>query len=274
MTNQEESARPMPDLELNFAVDAVVDLGELHKMAESNFDEGDYEGALMRYIELFEGSRGLTEWQDKRLNIVIADLAALADVYEPAMLALTSMRDEREAALLNAEAEWNNISEWAALNRQLEPDRTLASYFKLKANSSQNGQTLSLIRQIESSSFISRGLYKELDQEILAHLQKKILLHESVLLSPQDDDASEEEQEEALERAIEALLEVALELFEAAAALKEGDIGRETMKKYLTYQQENNGYSKLISAAQRAKNQVWVDGLEKLAAERTETSSD
>ncbi len=268
MGDQEESARPMPDLELNFAVDSVVDLAELHLLAESNFDEGEYEGALMRYIEVFEGSRGLPEWQDKRLNIVLADIAALADVYEPAMLALTGMRDEIEAELLSTNAEWNSISEWAALNRQLEPDRTMAVYFKLKANPNQNGATLGLIRQIEASSFIKQGLYKELDQETLAHLQKKVLLHESILLSPnEDDDASEEEQEEALENAIEALLNGALELFEAAAALKEGDIGRETMKKYLAYQQENNAYSKLISAARKANNQVWVEGLEKLAAD-------
>lgn len=269
MGDQEESARPMPDLELNFAVDAVIDLGELHLLAESNFDEGEYEGALKRYIEVFEGSRGLPEWQDKRLNIVLADLAALADVYEPAMLALTSMRDEKEAALLSAKAEWNNISEWAALNRQLEPDRTMAIYFKLKANPSQNGPTISLIRQIESSNFIRQGLYKELDQETLAHLQKKVLLHESVLLSPiEDEESEEEEKEEALENAIEALLNVALELFEAAAALKEGEIGREAMKKYVAYQQEDNAYSKLISAAKRANNKVWVDGLQKLAADQ------
>lgn len=258
----------MPELELNFAVDTVIDLGELHLLAESNFDEGDYEGALMRYIEVFAGSRGLPEWQDKRLNIVLADMAALADVYEPAMQALTSMRDEKEAALLNAKAEWNNISEWAALNRQLEPDRTMAVYFTLKANPSQNGPTLSLIRQIEASNFIRQGLYQELDQETLAHLQKTVLLYESVLLSPkEDDDTAEEEREEALENAIEALLEVALQLFEAAAALKEGDIGRETMKKYLAYQQEDKAYVKLISAAKRAKNQAWVDGLQKLAAD-------
>jgi hypothetical protein len=267
VSDQEESARPMPDLELNFAVDKVIDLGELHLLAESNFDEGEYEGALMRYIEVFEGSRELPEWQDKRLNIVLADMAALADVYEPAMLALISMRDEKEAALLSAKAEWNTISEWAALNRQLEPDRTMAIYFKLKANPSQNGPTLSLIRQIEASNFIKQGLYKELDQETLAHLQKKVLLHESVLLSPIQDQESEEEQEEALENAIEALLNVALELFEAAAALKEGDIGRETMKKYLAYQQEDKPYSKLISAAKKANNKVWVDGLQKLAAD-------
>lgn len=268
MSDQEESARAMPDIELNFAVDTVIDLGELHLLAESNFDEGDYEGALMRYVEVFEGSRELPEWQDKRLNIVLADMAALADVYQPAMLALTSMRDEKEAALFSAKADWNNISEWAALNRQLEPDRTMAVYFKLKANPSQNGQTLSLIRQIESSQFIKKGRYQELDRETLTHLQKKVLLHESVLLSPkEDDDASEEEQEEALENAIEALIEVALELFEAAAALKEGDIGRETMKKYLAYQHEDNPYSKLISAAQKANNQTWVDGLQKLAAD-------
>jgi len=267
--DQEESARPMPDLELNFAVDTEIDLGELHLLAESNFDEGEYEGALMRYIEVFEGSRGLPEWQDKRLNILLADLAALADVYEPAMLALTGMRDEKEAALLSAKADWNNISEWAALNRQLDPDRTMAIYFKLKANPSQNGPTLSLIRQIESSNLIKQGLYKELDQETLAHLQKKVLLHESVLLSPiEDEESEEEEKEEALENAIEALLNVALELFEAAAALKEGDIGRETMKKYLAYQQEDNAYSKLISAAKKANNQVWVDGLQKLAADQ------
>lgn len=259
----------MPDLELNFAVDTEIDLGELHLLAESNFDEGEYEGALMRYIEVFEGSRGLPEWLDKRLNILLADLAALADVYEPAMLALTSMRDEKEAALLSAKADWNNISEWAALNRQLDPDRTMAIYFKLKANPSQNGPTLSLIRQIESSNLIKQGLYKELDQETLAHLQKKVLLHESVLLSPiEDEESEEEEKEEALENAIEALLNVALELFEAAAALKEGDIGRETMKKYLAYQQEDNAYSKLISAAKKANNQVWVDGLQKLAADQ------
>lgn len=269
MSDQEDSARPMPNIELNFAVDTGVDLGELHLLAESNFDEGDYEGALMRYIEVFEGSRRLPEWQDKRLSIVLADMAALADVYEPAMLALTSMRDEKETALLKGNAEWNNISEWAALNRQLEPDRTMAVYFKLKANPSQNGPTLSLIRQIESSNFIRQGLYQELDQESLAHLQKKLLLHESVLLSPKEDgDASEEEeQEEALENAIEALLKGALELFEAAAALKEGDIGRETMKKYLAYQQDDKAYSKLIIAAKKAQNQAWVDGLQVLAAD-------
>ncbi len=268
MGDQEESARPMPDLELNFAVDAVIDLGELHLLAESNFDEGEYEGALMRYIEVFEGSRELPKWQDKRLNIVLADMAALADVYEPAMLALTSMRDEKEAALLGTKAEWNTISEWAALNRQLETDRTMAIYFKLKANPSQHGPTLSLIRQIESSNFIRQGLYQELDQETLAHLQKKVLLHESVLLSPIENEESEEEQEEALENAIEAILNGALELFEAAAALKEGDIGRETMKKYLAYQQEDKPYSKLISAAKKANNQAWVDGLQKLAADQ------
>jgi hypothetical protein len=179
------------------------------------------------------------------------------------------MRDEKEAALLSAKAEWNNISEWAALNRQLEPDRTMAIYFKLKANPSQNGPTISLIRQIESSNFIRQGLYKELDQETLAHLQKKVLLHESVLLSPiEDEESEEEEKEEALENAIEALLNVALELFEAAAALKEGEIGREAMKKYVAYQQEDNAYSKLISAAKRANNKVWVDGLQKLAADQ------
>lgn len=258
----------MPDLELNFAVDAITNLSELHLLAESNFDEGEYEGALMRYIEVFEGSRELPQWQDKRLNIVLADMAALADVYEPAMLALISMRDEKEVALLDSKAEWSTISEWAALNRQLEPDRTMAIYFKLKANPSQNGPNLSLIRQVEASNFIRQGLYKELDQETLAHLQKKVLLHESVLLSPKEDaDASEEEQEEALEAAIEALLEDALALFEAAAALKEGEIGRETMKKYLAYQQEDNAYIKLINAAKKAKNQVWVDGLQKLAAD-------
>lgn len=267
MSDQEESARPMPGPELNFAVDTVLDLSELHLLAESNFDEGEYEGALMRYIEVFEGSRELPEWQDKRLNTVLADMAALADVYEPAMLALTSMRDEKEAALVSAKAEWNNISEWAALNRQLEPARTMAIYFKLKADPSQNGATLRLIRQIESSSFIRQGLYQELDQETLAHLQKRVLLYESVLLSPVEDEMSEEEQEEVLENSIEALLKAALELFEAAAALKEGDIGRETMKKYLAYQQENDAYSKLISAAKKANNQIWVDGLQKLAAD-------
>lgn len=270
VSDQEESARPMPDLELNFAVDAITNLSELHLLAESNFDEGEYEGALMRYIEVFEGSRELPQWQDKRLNIVLADMAALADVYEPAMLALISMRDEKEAALLNSKAEWSTISEWAALNRQLEPDRTMAIYFKLKANPSQNGPNLSLIRQVEASNFIRQELYKELDQETLAHLQKQVLLHESVLLSPKEDaDTSEEEQEqeEALEAAIEALLEDALALFEAAAALKEGEIGRETMNKYLAYQQEDNAYSKLINAAKKAKNQVWVDGLQKLAAD-------
>jgi hypothetical protein len=94
------------------------------------------------------------------------------------------------------------------------------------------------------------------------------LLHESVLLSQTEaDGSSEEEQEEALEKAIEALLELALELFEAAAALNEGDIGRETMNKYLAYQQSANSYSMLISAAQKANNKAWVAGLEKLAAD-------
>lgn len=49
----------MPGPELNFAVDTVLDLSELHLLAESNFDEGEYEGALMRYIEVFESSREL-----------------------------------------------------------------------------------------------------------------------------------------------------------------------------------------------------------------------
>jgi hypothetical protein len=266
---QEESTRPITDLELNFAADPLVDLSELHLLAESNFDDGEYEGALMRYIEVFEGSRELPEWQDKRLNILLADMAALADVYEPAMLALTAIRDEKEAALINVKAEWNDVSEWAALNRQLEPDRTMAIYYKLKAETNQNAPTLSLIRQIESSSFIRQGLYQELDQQTLAHLQKKVLLHESVLLSSREGDStSEGEQEESLENTIEALLGVALELFEAAAALKEGDIGRETMKKYLAYQQEDNAYSKLINAAKKTNNQVWVDGLQKLAANK------
>lgn len=267
MSYPEDSPRPLPEQQLNFAVEKATDLVQLHIQAESCFDEGEYEAALMRYIEVFDGSRGLAEWQSKRLTILLADMAALADDYEPAMQALMSMRDQREAALLSTKQDWNTINEWAALNRQLEPERTIEIYFKLKANSDQNNPTLSLIRQIDSAQFIRRGLYQELDQETLAYLQKKILLHESVLLSQREDDgSSEEEQEEALEKAIEALLEVALELFEAAAALNEGDIGRETMHKYLAYQQSANSYSKLISAAQKANNRAWVSGLEKLAA--------
>lgn len=264
----------MQDQELDFsvadptqatAVPPAPHLVQLNMQAESDFDEGDYEAALMHYIEVFDGSRGLAEWQSKRLTTLLADMAALADDYEPAMHALTRMRDQREAALIGAEQDWTTINEWAALNRQLEPERTIEIYFKLKANSNQNKPTLSLIRQIESAQFIKRGLHQELDQETLAYLQKKILLHESVLLSQREDDcSSEEEQEEALEKAIEELLEVALELFEAAAALNEGDIGRETMHKYLAYQQSENGYSRLISAAQKANNKVWVAGLEKL----------
>lgn len=267
----------MQDQELDFSISdptqttdvtQAPDLAQLHKQAESDFDEGNYEAALMHYITVFNGSRGLAEWQSKRLTILLADMAALADDYEPAMQALIGMRDQREAALIGAKQDWTTINEWAALNRQLEPERTIEIYFKLKANSEQNGPTLSLIRQIESAQFIRRGLYQELDQETLAYLQKKILLHEAVLLSQREvDGSSEEEREEVLATAIEALLEVALELFEAAAALKEGDIGRETMKKYLAYQHSADSYSKLISAAQRANNRVWVAGLEKLAAD-------
>ena len=269
MSNPEDSVRPLPDQQLSFAIDPATDLAQLHLLAESNFDEGEYEAALMRYIEVFEGSRSLPKWQTMRLTILLADMAALADDYEPAMQALTSMRDLREAAMLGAKQDWTTISEWAALNHQLEPERTIDIYFKLKANSAQYGPTLSTIRQIESSHFIRLGLYQELDKETLAHLQKKILLHESEVLSQREDDGtSEEEHEEALEKAIEALLEVALELFEAAAALKEGDIGRETMNKYLAYQRSTNSYSKLISAAQKANNKVWVAGLEKLAADK------
>lgn len=259
----------MSDQQLNFAIEPVADLAQLHMLAESNFDQGEYEAALMRYLEVFEGSRSLAEWQSKRLTVLLADMAALADDYEPAMQTLTSMRDQREASLLGAKQDWTTINEWAALNRQIEPERTIEIYFKLKTNTDLNRHTLSLIRQIESSNFIKRGLYLELDQETLAHLQKKILLHESVLLSQRDDEGtSEEEQEEALDSAIEALLEVALELFEAAAALNEGDIGREIMNKYLAYQQSADSYSKLISAAQKANNKVWVAGLEKLAADK------
>ncbi len=267
----------MQDQELDFSIvdptqataeTPAPDLVQLHIQAESDFDEGNYEAALMHYIAVFEGSRGLAEWQSKRLTILLADMAALADDYEPAMQALTIMRDQREAALLGATIDWTNVNEWAALNRQLAPERTIETYFKLQANSDQNGPTLSLIRQIESAQFIRQGLYQELDQETLAFLQKKILLHESVLLSQTEaDGSSEEEQEEALEKAIEALLELALELFEAAAALNEGDIGRETMHKYLAYQQSANSYSMLISAAQKANNKAWVAGLEKLAAD-------
>lgn len=267
----------MQDQELDFsiadptqatAVTPAPDLVHLHMQAESDFDEGNYETALMHYVEVFDGSREMAEWQNKRLTTLLADMAALADDYEPAMQALTIMRDQREAALLGATIDWTTVNEWAALNRQLAPERTIEIYFKLKANSDQNGPTLSLIRQIESAQFIGQGLYQELDLETLAFLQKKILLHESVLLSQTDDDgSSEEEQKEVLATAIEALLEVALELFEAAAALKEGDIGRETMKKYLAYQQSADSYSMLISAAQKANNKVWVAGLEKLAAD-------
>ncbi|MFA6210004.1 MAG: hypothetical protein WCT03_05045 [Candidatus Obscuribacterales bacterium] len=242
------------------------DLALLHIEAESNFDDGEYEGALMRYLEVFNGSRGRTDWQEKRLTIILADLAALADVYEPAMQCLVEMRDQKEA-LITSGQDLTCINEWAALNGQIEPERTLNVYFKLKAEGSKHGAALSLIRQTAASQIVGRRLYDELDRETLAFMQKKLLLHESKLLSDKESDySSEDEQEEVIEATIEALLKVALELFEAAAALKEGDIGREVMTKYLAYGQPNS-HSQLIAAAKKAKNSVWVEGLEQLARE-------
>lgn len=242
------------------------DLALLHIQAESNFDEGEYEGALMRYLEVFRRSRGRADWQEKRLTTLLADLAALADVYEPAMQCLVEMRDHKEA-LITAGQDLTCISEWAALNGQIEPERTLNVYFKLKGEGNKHNAALSLIRQTEASQFISLSLYEELDRETLASLQKKLLLHESKLLSDKESDSnSEVEQEEIIEAAIEALLQVALELFEAAAALKEGDVGREVMTKYMAYGQPD-AHAKLIAAAKKAKNSVWVEGLEALASQ-------
>jgi hypothetical protein len=70
-------------------------------------------------------------------------------------------------------------------------------------------QLISLIRQIESATFHQAGSVPRIRSRDTGLIcRRKVLLHESVLLSPTEADGSEEEeQEEALEKAIEALLE-------------------------------------------------------------------
>ena len=260
------------NLVLDFGVDNK-NWAQLHIEAESNFDEGDYELALMQYLQVFDGSRAEKSWQEKRLTILLADLAALADVYEAAMQTITGMRDQREAELISGGGDLASLSEWAALNDQLQPERTLNVYFKLKQESSKYAHSLSLIRQIEASHLIKNGQYQELDKTTLEYLQQKLQQREIDLLSPDvSAELADEDQEELIESALEEVLAATLELFEAAAALKEGDIGRETMNKYLAYDQPDK-YSKLITAARRAKNKIWIDGLEKLAADTKQQSN-
>ncbi|CAN5525458.1 hypothetical protein BH11CYA1_BH11CYA1_41330 [soil metagenome] len=275
--DEEEEEDSILDFGVGDNTDSIAlgsnNLAHLYIDAESKFDEGEYEVALMRYLQVFDGSREVVDWQEKRLTDLLADIAALADVYEPALQTLIIMRDEREDELLKASNDLNRIHEWAALNRQLDRERTLTVYFKLKEEGEKYAEALSLIRIVESSRLLAKGLYAELDKATLEHLQQKLEQYETDLLTPKlAVDASEEEQEEALESAMEAMVAAALELFEAAAALKEGDIGRQTMNKYLSYDQPNS-YAKLIAAAKKAKNSIWIDGLEKLSEDHQEDSA-
>ncbi|HKR22873.1 MAG TPA: hypothetical protein VJS17_09775, partial [Pyrinomonadaceae bacterium] len=103
-------------------------------LARSLVNEKKYPEALKAYLFVFDNSRGVSSYGGVRLSYVPSEIAQMGQIYEPAIAALESRRDEREKLALAGKADFNILHELMALNQYLDqPERNITLFDKLKA---------------------------------------------------------------------------------------------------------------------------------------------
>lgn len=251
--------------------------------------------ALEQLSAIWESSVHTPTWKYRRQFELIPLMAKLAEHHEAARFKLRSMRDAQEKLVRGGDEDFAVIGEWCALNKLVEPERTMYVYDELKKHSSDYSEPiLTRIRILEFEAFLEQGRYSEFLEEDLETLYEYLEddatdaaeLRSSLPRSsgaasgddadnaeddePDDDDDLDDElyDAKALEHAVAEAQARATRLLQLALLKDSTDYVDDIHDLLLDSLDETTAFLCLIRGAEKAGKQPYIYKLLKEAKER------
>lgn len=130
-------------------------------LEEANADrrDGRYAESLEKYKWFFENSRNVSGMGVVRLSFALGYWLQLADIYEPAMSAITSLRDMTEERCRKTPGDFITFHELSALNHYLNSDDNTVSVFIDVANTDKI--SAKVLFHIAEPLLVARGMYHQ-----------------------------------------------------------------------------------------------------------------
>jgi hypothetical protein len=130
-------------------------------LEEANADrlDGRYAESLEKFKWFFENSRNVRGMGGVRLSFALGYWLQLADIYEPALSAITSLRDKTEERCRITPGDFITFHELSALNHYLNYDDNTVSVFVDVANTDKIAAKV--LFHIAEPLLVARGMYHQ-----------------------------------------------------------------------------------------------------------------
>jgi hypothetical protein len=234
-------------------------------LARSLAEERKFEQALKEYLFVFDNSRDVSGYGGVRLSYVPSEIAAMARVYRPALLALQFRRDEREKLVLVAKADFDAIHELTTLNESLgEAERNIALFDMLKTKGPLYTDLRDALRMLIWKQLVEAKRYSDL-KESIDGLAKQVAsqIAESAINNdfPDRSVLSSPQYQGYLHRTV---IEDGGRVYETLLGLAMIEKADKLTKWMLTFSSEGEMYARLINSAINAnRTDIAADWIER-----------
>lgn len=164
-----------------------MDLGDAYRAM------GQDEAALTEYLWCFdEGEQHTQGFHGVRLSFLLSRIKRLGHRYPPAMTALFERRRAAEQRIVDGSAEYDDISVFSSINRALdENETTIALYDRVKEAGRLSARTLEAFANRCFDLLADAKRYERIvaEYDVVARVDQRFELYESVMASLEDPDA-------------------------------------------------------------------------------------